>query len=100
MDAKHKQIVWDWRGGCWSHGVNLYRWKGKTIELIDRCESYFQPVISKGKMYNCYMTPSYADWRIIYPLVRQTGHLTPPLSLVGTFKSFWLTANFRTGILA
>ncbi|ECV9492838.1 nitrite reductase, partial [Salmonella enterica subsp. enterica serovar Enteritidis] len=40
------------------------------------------------KMYNCYMTPSYADGRIIYPLVRKNGHLTPPLSLDGTCQSF------------
>ncbi|ECA4739201.1 nitrite reductase [Salmonella enterica subsp. enterica serovar Lerum] len=100
IDAEHKQIVSYWRGGCCSHGVNVYRWKGKTIELIDRGESYFQPVISKGKMYNCYMIPSYADGRIIYPLVRKNGHLTPPFSLDGTCQSFWLTGNVRTVIQA
>ncbi len=30
IDAKHKQIVSYWRGGC-SHGVNVYRWKGKRL---------------------------------------------------------------------
>ncbi len=35
-----------WRGGCCSHGVNVYRWKGKTIELIVAVAT-FQPVISR-----------------------------------------------------
>ncbi|VEB50706.1 putative nitrite reductase [Salmonella enterica subsp. enterica] len=30
IDAEHKQIVSYWRGGCCSHGVNVYRWKGKN----------------------------------------------------------------------
>lgn len=51
-------------------------------------------------MYNCYMIPSYADGRIIYPLVRKNGHLTPPLSLDGTCQPFWLIGNVRTVIQA
>ncbi len=61
-DAEYKQIVSHWRGGCCSHGIDVYRWKGKEVELIDSGSSYLQPVLSKGKMYTCYVIPSLSRW--------------------------------------
>lgn len=96
-DAEYKQIVSYWRGSCCSHGVDVYRWKGKEVELFDRGESYLQPVINKGKMYTCYVIPSYVNGRILYPLVRKNDHLTQPLSLDRTCEPFELTTtNIRT----
>lgn len=96
-DAEHQQIVSYWRGGCCNHGINVYRWKGNEIEQVDSGESYLQPVMSKGKMYTCYVIPSYADGRILYPIERKKGHLTT-FPLDETCDAFQITTNIRTVI--
>ncbi|HCP3495407.1 TPA: nitrite reductase [Escherichia coli] len=97
-DAEYKQIVSHWRGSCCSHGVDVYRWKGKEVELIERGSSYLQPVLSKGKMYTCYVIPSYYDGRIFYLQERKNGHLTPTFTDVKGCEPFQLTTDIRTVI--
>ncbi len=50
-------------------------------------------------MHNCYMIPSYADGRIIYPLVRKNGSFDAAFSLDETCQPF-TTGNVRTVIQA
>lgn len=97
-DAEYKQIISYWRGSCCSHGVDVYRWKGKEVELIESGSSYLQPVLSKGKMYTCYVVPYYHDGHIRYLQERKNGHLTPPFTDVKGCDPFQLTTNIRTVI--
>lgn len=76
-DEKYQHIVSFWRGSCCSHGVNVYRWQGNEMVLVEEGSSYMQPVLVQGKMQACYVIPSYNDGRIVYPLQRRHGRLLP-----------------------
>lgn len=64
-DAEHKTISSSWRGGCCSHGVTTYRWRGTELVEAETAESYAIPVLDGGRKRYCYVVPSYRDGRIV-----------------------------------
>ena len=76
IDTQHQQIISFWRSSCCSHGIDVYRWQGNDVVLVDRAESYQQPVLDKGVYLACYVIPDYQDGRIVYPVTRKNGQLS------------------------
>lgn len=97
VDPDYQQIVSHWRGSCCSHGINVYRWEGKEVKQVDGGESYLQPVLSNGKMFNCYIIPEYGNGHVIYPVRRQKDRLTP-YPADETCEAFQLAPGVRTVI--
>ncbi|WP_058912187.1 XAC2610-related protein [Entomohabitans teleogrylli] len=77
FDAQHQRITSFWRGSCCSHGVNVYRWNGDDVELVEEGSSYTQPVLIEGVAYGCYVVPGYRQGHVIWPLQERNGKLTP-----------------------
>lgn len=77
IDEKYQNIVSFWRGSCCSHGVNVYRWKGDDVMLVEQGSSYMQPLWVKGKAYHCYIVPGYRNGHVSWPVQERNGKLTP-----------------------
>lgn len=67
FDAKAQRIYSEWRGSCCSHGVDIYAWKSRQLELVEQAESYMLPVRKAGKLMACYQVPAYAQGHIRWP---------------------------------
>ncbi|MFZ5662035.1 MAG: XAC2610-related protein [Pseudomonadota bacterium] len=67
FDAERRNVVAYWRDGAASHGVDVWRWRGRELVRVDGGSSRFFAVDSgDGVLRYHYSMPRYEDGRIVF----------------------------------
>lgn len=67
FDAERRNVVAYWRDGAASHGVDVWRWRGRELVRVDGGSSRFFAVDSgDGVLRYYYSSPRYEDGRIVF----------------------------------